>query len=123
MKFNHKVAYAVSTVLSGYGAASWAATDVDTTGTYEIQEIVVTSERREESLQNVPITVQAITGTELQDLNLQTTEDILRYTPNVTFASNGPGQGNIFMRGLSAGVPRNQSQSTTRRSERGTVSG
>jgi outer membrane receptor protein involved in Fe transport len=100
--------------LSGYGAASWAATDTsDTSGTYEIQEIVVTSERREESLQNVPITVQAITGTELQDLNLQTTEDILRYTPNVTFASNGPGQGNIFMRGLSAGGSPNQSQSTT----------
>jgi iron complex outermembrane receptor protein len=113
LKFNHKIAYAVSTVLSGYAGVSWAADDVDTSGTYEIQEVVVTAERREESLQNVPITIQAISGTELQELNLQTTEDILRYTPNVTFASNGPGQGNIFMRGLSAGGAPNQSQSTT----------
>jgi outer membrane receptor protein involved in Fe transport len=114
LKFNHKVAYAVSTVLSGYAGASWAAADAaGASDTFEIQEIVVTAERREESLQNVPITLQAITGTELQELNLQTTEDILRYTPNVTFASNGPGQGNIFMRGLSAGGAPNQSQSTT----------
>jgi len=113
LKFNHKVAYAVSTVLSGYAGASWAAAAAETSESYEIQEIVVTAERREESLQNVPITVQAITGSELQDLNLQTTEDILRYTPNVTFASNGPGQGNLFMRGLSAGGAPNQSQSTT----------
>jgi len=44
---------------------------------------------------------------------VQTFEDVLRYTPNVTFAGNGPGQGNIFMRGLSAGGAPNQSQSTT----------
>jgi iron complex outermembrane recepter protein len=121
LKFNHKVAYAVATVLGGYAAAPCVAADTATSApstsstseSYEIQEIVVTAERREESLQNVPITVQAITGDDLQQLNLQTTEDILRYTPNVTFASNGPGQGNIFMRGLSAGGEPNQSQSTT----------
>jgi iron complex outermembrane receptor protein len=113
LKFNHKVAYAVSTVLSGYAGVSWAAADVDTTGMYEIQEVVVTAERREESLQNVPITIQAISGTELQQLNVSSFEDLIKYTPNVTFASNGPGQGNIFMRGLSAGGAPNQSQSTT----------
>jgi iron complex outermembrane recepter protein len=113
LKFNPKVAYAVSTVLSGYAGVTWAAADSDTSESYEIQEIVVTAERREESMQNVPITIQAISGTELEQLNLQTTEDILRYTPNVTFASNGPGAGNIFMRGLSAGGAPNQSQSTT----------
>jgi iron complex outermembrane receptor protein len=97
----------------GVGLAHAAASDADVADSGAIPEIVVTAERRSESLENVPITVQAITGTELQDLNLQTTEDILRYTPNVTFASNGPGQGNIFMRGLSAGGAPNQSQSTT----------
>jgi iron complex outermembrane receptor protein len=97
----------------GVGLAHAADSDADVADSGAIPEIVVTAERRSESLQNVPITVQAITGTELQDLNLQTTEDVLRYTPNVTFASNGPGQGNIFMRGLSAGGAPNQSQSTT----------
>jgi iron complex outermembrane receptor protein len=120
MKPNPKLRYAVAAILRGtalgsmgVGAAHAAASDSDVTDSGAIPEIVVTAERRSESLENVPITVQAITGTELQDLNLQTTEDILRYTPNVTFASNGPGQGNIFMRGLSAGGAPNQSQSTT----------
>ena len=121
MKINHKVAYAVTTILAG-SAATWAAaadtgtsepTATATSESYEIQEIVVTAERREESLQNVPITIQAISGTELQQLNVSSFEDLIKYTPNVTFASNGPGEGNIFMRGLSAGGAPNQSQSTT----------
>ena len=112
MNSNFKLRHAIATILSGsalgtlsVGAigVAHAAADSDATDSGAIPEIVVTAERRSESLENVPITVQAITGTQLQDLNLQTTEDILRYTPNVTFASNGPGQGNIFMRGLSAG--------------------
>jgi len=97
----------------GVGLAHAADSDADVADSGAIPEVVVTAERRSESLQNVPITVQAISGNELQELNLQTTEDVLRYTPNVTFASNGPGQGNIFMRGLSAGGAPNQSQSTT----------
>ncbi|MGA8707031.1 MAG: TonB-dependent receptor [Steroidobacteraceae bacterium] len=122
MNSNFKLRHAIATILSGsalgtlsVGAigVAHAAADSDATDSGAIPEIVVTAERRSESLENVPITVQAITGTQLQDLNLQTTEDILRYTPNVTFASNGPGQGNIFMRGLSAGGAPNQSQSTT----------
>jgi iron complex outermembrane recepter protein len=113
LKFNHKVAYAVSTVLSGYAGVTWAAADSDTSESYEIQEIVVTAERREESVQNVPITIQAVTGEQLQQLDVTTFEDLIKYTPNVTTSANGPGGGNIFMRGLSSGGSGNQSQSTT----------
>jgi len=97
----------------GVGLAHAADSDADVSDSGAIPEIVVTAERRTESLENVPITIQAITGDELQKLNVQTFEDVLRYTPNVTFSGNGPGQGNIFMRGLSAGGAPNQSQSTT----------
>ncbi len=97
----------------GVGLAHAADSDADVSDSGAIPEIVVTAERRTESLENVPITIQAISGDELQKLNVQTFEDVLRYTPNVTFAGNGPGQGNIFMRGLSAGGAPNQSQSTT----------
>ena len=78
-----------------------------------LAEITVTAQRRSESLENVPITIQAITGDELRQLNVQSLDDLLKYTPNVTYSGNGPGQGNIFMRGLSAGGAPNQSQSTT----------
>jgi outer membrane receptor protein involved in Fe transport len=54
-----------------------------------IQEITVTAQRRDESLQNVPITVQAITGEQLKQLNLVSFNDLIKYTPNVTFRRLG----------------------------------
>jgi len=56
--------------------------------------------------------VQAITGTTLSQLNVNTVDDILKYTPNVSYGNNGPGQGEIYMRGLSSGFRGNQSSAT-----------
>ena len=74
-----------------------------------IEEVVVTAQRRSESAQDVPITIQALTGDQLGQLGVTTFDDVLKFLPNVTFSSNGPGQGNIYMRGLSAGFAGNQS--------------
>src|ERR1700723_3491159 len=114
MNSNQKLSYAIAAILSGSGACmSIAHADpaVDTAAVESegIQEIVVTAQRRAESIQNVPITIQAITGEQLGQLNVTTFDDVLKYLPNVTFSSNGPGQGNIYMRGMSAGFAGNQS--------------
>ena len=103
---NQKLTYAVLAALgtSTVGVALAAATE-ETTG---IDEIVVTAQRRSESLENVPITIQAITGDSLRQLNVQSFDDLIRFTPNVTYSGNGPGTGNIFIRGLSAGGGPNQ---------------
>ena len=42
----------------------------------------------------------------------RTLDDLLKYTPNVSYGNNGPGQGEIFMRGLSNGFRGNQSTGT-----------
>lgn len=110
MNRNQQVACAV---MSALAAGSQLAIAADTSASSGIDEIVVTAQRRNESIQNVPITIQALTGDSLQQLNVTNFSDMLRYTPNVTFSGNGPGTGNIFMRGLSAGGSGNQSQSTT----------
>jgi iron complex outermembrane receptor protein len=75
-------------------------------------DIIVTAQRRNESLQKVPLTIQAFSGDTLAKLNITTFNDLLKYTPNVTFGSNGPGSGAIFMRGLSSGFAGNQSSAT-----------
>src|SRR5271168_4956362 len=114
MNSNPKLSCAIAAILSGSPAGlSYAATAADASDTDAIQEITVTAQRRSESIQNVPITIQAVTGEQLKQLNVTTFDDLLRYTPNVTFSGNGPGTGNIFMRGLSSGGSGNQSQSTT----------
>lgn len=76
-------------------------------------EVIVTANRREENLQDVPITIQAINGEELKELGVTTFNSLLQYTPNVTYSGNGPGTGNIFIRGLGFVGTGNQSQSTT----------
>ena len=113
MKQSKQLACAVSAVLGAYAGASYAAPDAAPQAAGGIEEIVVTAQRRTESIQDVPITIQAVTGDQLRQLNVNTFEDLLKYTPNVTFSGNGPGTGNIFMRGLSSGGSGSQSQSTT----------
>jgi outer membrane receptor protein involved in Fe transport len=112
MNANPKLTYAIAAILGGAGMGmgiSQAATTTEASDSEAIQEIIVTAQRRTESIQNVPITIQAITGEQLSQLNVTTFDDVLKYLPNVTFGSNGPGQGNIYMRGLSAGFAGNQS--------------
>ncbi len=109
MKVNHKLTYAILAALSAHAGVSHAAGEASVAPTSGIEEVVVTAQRRSESVQDVPITIQAITGAQLSQLNVSTFDDVLKYLPNVTFSSNGPGQGNIYMRGLSAGFAGNQS--------------
>jgi iron complex outermembrane receptor protein len=104
LKTNYKLTCAILAALSSHGAyAAEAASESVDASSESLQPITVTAERRSESIQNVPITVQAITGVQLQELSVSTLDQVVKYLPNVTFGANGPGQGDIFMRGLSAG--------------------
>jgi outer membrane receptor protein involved in Fe transport len=102
MNSNAKLSYAIAAILGGNAAGfAYAATATDTSSD-TIQEIIVTAQRRTENMQDVPITIQALTAETLVQLSVATFDDFVRYLPNVTQATNGPGQSNIFMRGLSA---------------------
>ena len=111
LKTNHKLACAITAILSGPASVVWAATAADES-TSGLEEITVTAQRRSESIQDVPITIQAITGESLGQLSVTTFDDVIKLLPNVTFSSNGPGQGNIYMRGLSVGFAGSQSSAS-----------
>ncbi|HTX24107.1 MAG TPA: TonB-dependent receptor [Steroidobacteraceae bacterium] len=64
-------------------------------------------------MQNVPISMQAFTAETLQQLNVTTFDDYVKFLPNVTVADNGPGQNEVFMRGLSAGSQASQGSGST----------
>ena len=67
------------------------------------QDIIVTSERRSESIQKVPISVSAISGEELQARHIDTIEDISRTVPGVSFTAGAtPGLDVIVIRGVSS---------------------
>lgn len=71
-------------------------------------EIIVTANRREESLQNVPITIQVLTGATLARLNATTFDDFVSHLPGVTAHGVGPAQNSIYIRGLGTGEYPNQ---------------
>jgi iron complex outermembrane receptor protein len=104
---NSKLSYAIAAILGGSSAGfGFAAPASDTESSSDaIQEITVTAQRRTENMQDVPITIQALTAETLTQLNVATFEDFIRYLPNVTSASSGPGQGSIYIRGLSTTLP------------------
>jgi iron complex outermembrane recepter protein len=117
---NSKVYYAVAAILGGtvFAASTASAADApaatDTSpNTDSLAEITVTATRRSENIQNVPISMQAMTAETLQQLNVTTLDDYIKYLPNVTTANNGPGQNEVFMRGLSAGSQPSQGSAST----------
>jgi iron complex outermembrane recepter protein len=115
MNSNPKLSYAIAAILSGSssGLAHAAAADTTANDVDAIQEITVTAQRRTENAQDVPISIQAMTGETLKQLNVSTFDDFVKYVPNVTTANLGPGQNSIFMRGLSVGVTGQQGTGTT----------
>jgi iron complex outermembrane recepter protein len=107
MSSNSTLSYAIAAILGGISVTPVFAADASGTAdtrSDSIQEIVVTAQRRSENLQDVPITIQALTAETLAELNVATFDDMVKYLPNVTVASYGPGQNNVYMRGLSIGT-------------------
>lgn len=67
-----------------------------------IDEVVVTAQRRSESIQDVPIAITAVGAETLRDANVKGIEDYFALTPNVSFRSDGSrDRKDLSMRGIS----------------------
>ncbi len=70
--------------------------------TSALEEIVVTAEKRESTVQKTPISMTAITEAEIQAQGLSDMRQIAEETPGVSMKTSGPGQTEFEMRGLDA---------------------
>jgi outer membrane receptor protein involved in Fe transport len=66
-------------------------------------EIIITAQKREENLQDVPISVQAIGTRRLDQLNISNFEDYTKQLPSVSFQTAAPGFTTVYMRGVASG--------------------
>jgi iron complex outermembrane receptor protein len=66
-------------------------------------EIIITATKREENLQNVPISVQAIGTKRLDQLNISNFEEYTKQLPSVSFQTAAPGFTVVYMRGVATG--------------------
>ena len=65
-----------------------------------IEEIIVTSQRTEESLQDVPIAVTALTGDMLEDMQIESGSDLQLVTPSLSFQGADARGGAFNIRGI-----------------------
>lgn len=67
----------------------------------QLEEVVVTAQKRSESLQDVAISIAVVSGTELAELNKTQIADLSRLVPGFTFSEGTSDAGrNILIRGI-----------------------
>lgn len=66
----------------------------------EIEEVIVTAQKRTENLQEVPIAITAISGEVLREDTISSLHDISEKIPNLVFSAFSPGQPEIAIRGI-----------------------
>jgi iron complex outermembrane recepter protein len=69
-------------------AAMSAATQAAAQDSFTIEELVVTAEKREQSLQDVPVAVTAYTSEKRDILGVATVEDLARVSPSIAYTNN-----------------------------------
>ncbi len=75
-----------------------------------LEEIIVTAQKRSQSLQDVPVSVSVTTGAKLSEAGITKLEDLQAYVPNLTMSETGIGT-NIYMRGIGSGINQGFEQS------------
>ena len=75
----------------------------------EVQEIVVTAQKRAENLQRVPISIQAIGTKKLSELNITQAADLVKFLPSVATQTAGPGATRYYFRGIASADNANHS--------------
>lgn len=83
-------------------AAVSLATQSLTVGAQQLEEVIVTAQKRAESLQDVPISVSAIQGEKIQDAGIPNMAALADFVPNLHIA-DAPVNTNIYMRGVGSG--------------------
>jgi iron complex outermembrane receptor protein len=93
---------AAMAVISALGLqAAQAVAQTNATG---LEEIVVTAQRREQNLQDVPIAISAMTGQMLENAGVRDPRDLQSYVPSLQFQSGTAATTTIiFLRGVGIG--------------------
>ena len=68
-----------------------------------LEEVIVTATLRAASLQDVPVSVNAVSGEKMAEAGIAKVEDLQAYVPNLTMSETGIGT-NIYIRGIGSGI-------------------
>ncbi|HKY91143.1 MAG TPA: TonB-dependent receptor [Nevskiaceae bacterium] len=92
-----RIAYAVSVALTGNYAPAVLAQQSQAA---DLEAVIVTARKREETLLDIPQEIQAISQQQLERANLTSVEDFQRFVPSLSYNAVTPGRGAIYFRGV-----------------------
>ena len=91
---------AVSMAVHTATAAALMAVAMPEAAQAQLEEITVTASKREESLQDVSVSVIVLDEATLNDVGITNFDDYVRYQPNLTASGRGPGNTTFYIRGM-----------------------
>jgi iron complex outermembrane recepter protein len=90
-----------STAMS-FAPNAYAEPTPDTDNSSPLAEIVVTAQKRVSTVQTTPISITAVSGDDLQARGITNFTSLAQSTPGVSLKSEGPGQTEIELRGMTS---------------------
>lgn len=108
---NKHVRTAVATLLASSSVAVSLPAYAQSAGAEDTDEIVVTAQKREQNLQDVPVAITAIGTEKLDQLQVNEFADVVKFLPSVTIQQGGPGFAQVYFRGVASGENANHSAS------------
>src|SRR4051812_21059225 len=85
MKFKHSLLATSALLAAALGASAHAQTAATSNNT--IEELVVTAEKREQNLQDVPVAISAFTSEKRDLIGINTIQDMTNFTPGLNYTS------------------------------------
>ena len=109
-KFINKYIYlsGLSFLVLGFASQTLLAQSTDS----RLEEVVVTAQKKEQGLSEVPISIQVLSGDKIEDLGITSLETLSNYVPGLLI-NKGAAQFNIYIRGVGSGTNKGFSQSVT----------
>ena len=100
-----KLAYSIHTVLAGTALAAMAPgiAGAQDAAPEELEEITVTAQLREQSLQDVPLAIQVVDRALIEDVAAEDMSDLNGYVPGLVVSGDSPTQPRYQIRGIQTG--------------------
>ena len=99
------IGLAVAAAIAGLAAPATPAlaAEADNSSTGRLEEVIVTARKREENLQDVPLSIDVLSKKDMSNLAIAGFDDYAEKVPSISFISVGPGTQFLVMRGASDG--------------------
>lgn len=102
MRRNTIIGSAVAALLSSAVVSPHANAQTSTAAS-QLEEIVVTARRREETLQDLPLSIAVVSADDLLTQSIYRSDQVAELVPNLSLQESSPGTSNIFIRGIGGG--------------------